>query len=595
MIRTPLRPLARILRARETGENPDAIERENLRLRQEQTRDSARARAEGRLLVLAGIFCCAFLLVGGRMGLEAASEPQEPIAMAFEADISASRADIIDRQGRILATNLVTHALYAQPHIMIEPERAARELVAIFPDLELDRLTRQFTDPTRRFVWIKRRLSPEQTQAVHDIGDPGLLFGPRQMRLYPNGALAAHVLGGASFGREGVSAAEIVGVAGVERVFDDYLRDPANAGAPLQLSIDLTVQTATREVLEGGMRLLSAKGAAAIIMDIHSGEVVTLVSLPDFDPNQRPLPLVEGDPGDSPLFNRAVQGLYELGSVFKLFPIAQALEDGLVTPETIIDTRGPLRWGRFSITDFRNYGPQLSVSNVFVKSSNIGTARIAQMVGIEGQRAFLDTLGLLAPTTIELTEAPTARPQIPSNWSELSLMTISYGHGMSSSPLHLAAAYASLINGGTWVAPTLVRRADPQLGRRIVSSETSVQLRQMMRDVVASGTASFGEVEGYAVGGKTGTADKPRASGGGYYEDKVIATFAGAFPMNDPKYLIIVSLDEPVETTGTELRRTAGWTAVPVAAEIIRRAAPLLDMRPAIALPMLDGITAVRN
>jgi cell division protein FtsI (penicillin-binding protein 3) len=270
------------------------------------------------------------------------------------------------------------------------------------------------------------------------------------------------------------------------------------------------------------------------------------------------------------------------------------MDEGLVTPDTVIDTRGPLRWGRFSINDFRNYGPRLTVSEVFVKSSNIGTARIAQMIGAERQRAFLGELGLLEPTSIELTEAPTARPQTPSNWSEISMMTISYGHGMSSSPLHLAAAYASLINGGTRVTPTLLRRPEAVPGPRIVSTETSEKLRRMMRDVVAGGTASFGEVPGYAVGGKTGTADKPRPQGG-YHEDKVIATFAGAFPMDDPKYVVIVSLDEPVETTGTELRRTAGWTAVPVAAEIIRRAAPLLDMRPAIATPVLNGITPVRN
>lgn len=594
MIRTPLRPLARILRARETGENPDTIERENLRLRHEQLRDTARARAEGRLLVLAGIFFCAFALVGGRMGLEAASEPQEPRVLAVEADISASRADIVDRQGRVLATNLVTHALYAQPHIMIEPERAAQALGEIFPDLDVALMTRQFTDPDRRFVWIKRRLSPEQTQAVHDIGEPGLLFGPRQMRLYPNGPLAAHVLGGASFGREGVSAAEVLGVAGVERVFDDYLRDPANKGAPLQLSIDLTVQSATREVLEGGMRLLSARGASAVVMDIRSGEIVSLVSLPDFDPNQRPLPLVEGDPADSPLFNRAVQGLYELGSVFKLFTLAQAMDEGLLNPSTMIDTRGPLRWGRFAINDFRNYGASLSVRDVFVKSSNIGTARIAQMIGVERQREFLERLGLLEPTAIELTEAPTARPRTPDNWSELSLMTISYGHGMSSSPMHLAAAYASLINGGTWVAPTLLRRGPVVPGPRIVSEETSARLRVMMREVVTSGTASFAEVPGYAVGGKTGSADKPRPQGG-YYENKVIATFAAAFPMDDPKYLVVVTLDEPVETTGTEARRTAGWTAVPVTAEVIRRIAPLLDMRPAIAPARADGVIPVRN
>ena len=593
MTRTPLRPLARILHARSHGENPDAIERENLRLRHEALRDRARIRAEGRLLVLAAMFFLAFAAIGGRMGLEAASDPAEPRVTAFEADISTSRADILDRRGRVLATNLVTHSLYAQPHVMIEPERAARELAGIFSDLDEDRLLRQFTDPGRRFVWIKRRLSPEQTQKVHDIGEPGLLFGPRQMRLYPNGRLAAHVLGGAGFGREGVSAAEVIGIAGVERVFDDYLRDPANGGAPLQLSIDLTVQAATAEVLEAGMRMLNARGAAAVLMEAHSGEIVALVSLPDFDPNDRPLPLTEGDAADSPLFNRAVQGLYELGSVFKTFAVAQALDEGLVSADTVIDIRGPLRWGRFRITDFRNYGPRLTVEQVLVKSSNIGTARIAQMFGAERQREFLGRLGLLQATDLELTEAPTARPQIPANWSELSTMTISYGHGLSSSPVHLAAAYAAMVNGGTAVSPTLLRRPRAEPGPRVISAETSAHIRDMLRQVVTSGTASLAEVPGYAVGGKTGTADKPRSTGG-YYEGKVIANFAAAFPMDDPKYVLIVALDEPVDTTGTEPRRTAGWTAVPVAAEIVRRTAPLLDLRPQIARRPVSGAVPAR-
>ena len=594
MIRAPLRPLARILPARTRGENPDAIERENRRLRAEAAQNRARARAEGRLIVLAGVFVLGFSAIGLQMGVQAASEPAEPRRWAAEADIFADRADIVDRHGRVLATNLATHSLYAQPHIMVEPERAARELAAIFPDLDAEALARRFSDPGRRFIWIKRRLSPEQIQAVHDIGEPGLLFGPRQMRLYPNGRLAAHVLGGATFGREGVTAAEVVGVAGIERAFDDHLRDPANAGTPLTLSLDLTVQAVTTEVLEAGVRMLNARGGTAILMDAHSGEVVALVSLPDFDPNNRPSPLVEGDAADSPLFNRAVQGLYELGSVFKTFAVAQGLETGSVQPQTMIDTRGPLRWGRFQIRDFRYHGPQQSVEQVLVKSSNIGTARIMQRIGGEQQRAFLAELGLLAPTAIELTEAPTARPKTPANWSDLSTMTISYGHGMSSSPLHLAAAYATLVNGGTRVTPTLIRNPRPVPGPHVISAETSAILRDMLRKVVTEGTASMAEVAGYAVGGKTGSADKPRARGG-YYEDKVIATFAGAFPMHDPRYVLVVALDEPVFAVGGEARRTAGWTAVPVAAEIVRRTAPLLGLRPEIAVAPGAGLTPVRN
>ncbi|MFC7703280.1 peptidoglycan D,D-transpeptidase FtsI family protein [Plastorhodobacter daqingensis] len=594
MIRTPLRPLARILLARQRGENPDAIERENLRLRHEALRDKARLRAESRLLLLGVCFFFAFAVIGGRMGLMAASEPQEPRAASSGADIVAQRADIVDRNGRILATNLITHSLYAQPHQMVDPARAAMRLAELFPDLNRDTLLRQFTDPERRFVWVKRRLSPEQMQAVHDIGDPGLLFGPREMRLYPNGRLAAHILGGAGFGREGVHSAEVIGVAGIERQFDDYLRDPNNAANPLELSIDLTVQAAAREVLDGGMRLMNAKGATSILMDVRTGEVVSMVSLPDFDPNTRPQPLVEGDPSDSPLFNRAVQGVYELGSTFKVFATAQAIDEGLISASTRIDTRGPMTWGRFRIRDFRNYGPELSVTDVMVKSSNIGTARIAMMLGGKRQQEFLRRLGFLDPLGVELSEAPGARPLLPRQWSDISTMTISYGHGLSASPLHLAAGYAAMVNGGTLVRPTLLRQDQPQQGERVISEQTSAIMRDMLRQVVTRGTASFGDVPGYAVGGKTGSADKPRPEGG-YYKDRVMATFAAFFPAHDPRYVLILTLDEGVETSGPEPRRTAGWTAVPVAAEMIRRTAPLLGLRPTIEPVAPDGITLVRN
>jgi cell division protein FtsI (penicillin-binding protein 3) len=592
--RTPLRPLARILEARQKGENPDAIERENIRLRHESMRDRARARAEGRLLMLGLCFFAAFAVVGARMGMLAAEEPQEPRVASLGAPIVAGRADIVDRQGRILATNLVTHSLYAQPPQMVDPQRAALKLAEIFPDLDAERLTRQFTDPNRRFVWVKRRLSPEQVQAVHDIGDPGLLFGPREMRLYPNGRLAAHVLGGTSYGREGVQAAELIGTAGIEKAHDEFLRDPAHGGAPLQLALDLTIQSATAEVLDAGMRLMNAKGATAILMDVHTGELISLVSLPDFDPNTRPNPLVAGDPSDSPLFNRAVQGVYELGSTFKVFAAAQALEEGLVTPMTMLDTKGPMVWGRYRIRDFRNYGPELSVTDVIVKSSNIGTARMAIQIGAARQQDFLRRLGFLEPTPVELVEAPGARPLLPRNWSELSTMTISYGHGLSASPLHLAAGYAALVNGGTLVRPTLMRQTVVQPGERVVSPQTSAMMREMLRKTVTAGTAGFADVPGYSVGAKTGTADKPNPRGG-YYKDKVIATFAAIFPSYDPKYVLVVTLDEPVETSGSEPRRTAGWTAAPVAGEIIRRTAPLLGLRPVIEPARPDGITLVRN
>lgn len=593
MTRTPLRPLARILEARSRGENPDAIERENIRLRHEEMRDRARRRAEGRLLVLVVAFFCAFTLVGGRMAMLAQSEPGEPRTGVAGARILAQRADITDRAGRILATNFDTHSLYAQPPDMVDPEYAAEKLVEIFPDLDHARLIRDFTGD-RKFLWIRKTISPEQQQAVHNIGEPGLLFGPREMRLYPNGRLAAHVLGGASFGREGVHAAEVVGVAGIEKFLDDRLRDPARAHEPLTLSLDLSVQAAMEQVLQGGMKIMNAKGAAGILMEADTGEVVAVASLPDFDPNDRPALPTSGNQDDSPLFNRAVQGVYELGSTFKVFAIAQALELGLATPETMINTETPLTWGRFRIRDFRNYGPELSVRKVIVKSSNVGTARIAMEIGADRQRAFLDKLGFMEASPLEITEASGSSPLLPRNWSEISTMTISYGHGLSTSPMHLAAAYATIANGGRRVVPTLLHDAGNAPGERVMSEATAAEMRKMMRQVVTEGTASLGEVDGYAVGGKTGTADKPKPTGG-YYDDKVIATFASVFPADDPEYVLVVTLDEPVETSGDEPRRTAGWTAVPVAAEVIRRVAPLMGLRPEIEPVDLAAIKQASN
>ncbi len=594
MIRKPLRPLARVLAAREKGENPDVIERENLRERHADMAVKSRQRAEGRLLVLGVFFICAFAAIAGRMGMIATAEPHEPLANVPGGAIAMQRADIVDRHGRILATNFETHSLYAQPPQMIDPVYAAKQLVAIFPDLERDDLVKDFTGK-RKFLWIKKKISPEQKQAVHDIGDPGLMFGPREMRLYPNGHLAAHVLGGASFGVEGVNAAEVKGVAGVEKQFDDYLRDPANGNAPLELSLDLSVQAAAEQVLDGGMKLMNAKGATSILMDAHTGEVISVVSLPDFDPNDRPRPPTDGfDPSVSPLFNRAVQGVYELGSTFKIFATAQAIDLGLVGPETIIDTKGPLRWGKHAIRDFRHYGNALSVTKIIVKSSNIGTARLAQKIGTPQQKSFLRQLGMLDPTPFEIVEAQGGKPLLPTNWSELSSMTISYGHGISTTPLHLAAGYAAIANGGHYVAPTVLKQNGPQYSHRVMSAQAANCARILLRKVVTEGTASFTDVPGYQVAGKTGTADKPRPQGG-YYDNKVIATFAAMFPVDDPQYVLVVTLDEPEVVAHGEGRRTAGWTAVPVAAEMVSRLAPLLGVRPHIEPAKVTDITLTSN
>ena len=589
MNRIAIRPLSRILPARFRGEDPDRIERENLNIRHEQMRDVERVRSNIRLLLIIVMFVCIYTAIGVRLATLASSQPTEPVAQSSNSSLFSQRADIVDRKGRILATNLETYALYVETRHLVDPLNTARKLAFLFEDLNADDLYAQFTS-SRKFLWIKKKLSPEQMQAVHDIGEPGLRFGPRETRLYPNGALASHILGGASFGKEGVKSAEIIGVAGVEKTFDSQLRDPSYSKKPLKLTIDLSVQAAVEHVLEGGMRLLNAKGAVAILMEVDTGRIISLASLPDFDPNHRPSLPIEGSAAESPLFNRAIQGVYDLGSTFKIFTVAQALELGLIDPKTKINTKGPIRIGGHKINDYRNNGPELPVWQVITKSSNLGTARIAKMIGPDKQREFLSSLGFTKPTSIEMIEAKGGKPLLPKRWNELETMTVSYGHGISVTPLHLATGYAMLANGGRLVKPTLLEEVKSDLGPRVISKRVADNSLAMLRGVVTGGTASIADVSGYFVGGKTGTADKPSAQGG-YDKEKNITSFASIFPIDEPKYVLVIALDEAQDTSGPEPKRTAGWTAVPVSAEIIARVAPLLGLRPKFDNQSTMGVT----
>lgn len=538
-------------------------------------RKKLNAHSRGRIAFAAASALLLYIAVGAKIFLTASAGEEASTALEGTIQTSATRADITDRSGNVLATNIDTHSLYAHPHQIVDLERVVKELLAIFPSLEEEKLRKDLR-PNRKFAWIRRRISPEQMELVHNIGDPGLLFGTREMRFYPNENLAAHVLGGYRFGKEGVHDAEIIGIAGAEGYFNDLLNDPKRTD-PLRLSIDLPTQNAIEDVLEGGMKMLGAKGASAIVMDAKNGRIRAMASLPDFNPNDRPSPLLKGDPADSPIFNRAVQGVYELGSVFKVFTIAQAIDLGLVTPQTMMDTKGPMRVGRHKIRDFHDYGPSLSVKDVLVESSNIGTARLAMMINSNRQQEFLRSLGLLDASGVELIEAEYAKPLLPSRWTGITSMTISYGHGLSTSPTHLAAAYATVLSGGGRVHPTLLEDASTKQGEQVVSETTSKKMRDMVRAVVTEGTASFARETGYSVGGKTGTADKVKP-GGGYHKDKVLATFATAVPAHDPEYIVVVTFDEPVDRTLGRDSRTAGWTAVPITGEAIRRIGPLLDI-----------------
>ena len=594
MTRRPLRPISQIISARKNGQNPDHIERENIRQRHLAMEKVTRIRSESRLLVLIGFFFVSFLAIGLKMGMLSIITPAEPISSTQILQTLTKRADILDRNGSILATNLITNALYAKPNLMIDKQTAAKELVKIFPDLKLLNLINQF-EGAKKFIWIKRKISPEQMQAVHELGEPGLKFGPREMRLYPNGRLAAHVLGGVRYGRQSVHSAELVGSAGVELQFDKFLQDELGSGDPLILSLDLGVQSAIGHVLQGGMQLMNAKGAAAILMDIHSGEIISMVSLPDFDPNDRVQKASKKNGSQSSLFNKAVQGRYELGSVFKVFTAAMALEDGIVNQNTLVDTSSPIIWGKHRISNYHRLPEELSFTDVIVKSSNTGTSRLAKELGGVRQKEFLTNLGFFESTGIELVEGKQITSQYPSNWSEISTMTISYGHGISSSPLHLAAAFASVLNGGLKVNPTLLKRnGTNKIRKRVIRSDVSQTLINILYQVVERGTASAARVHGYSVAGKTGTAKKVKPTGG-YYNKKNITTFASVFPAEAPKYVLLVTLDEPEVLTGLKSRRTAGWTAAPISSEIIYRAAPLLGVRPNLQNKINDGLLLVGN
>ena len=580
MIRVPLRPLAHILAVRSSGGNPDDIEKQNVNQRYITYTDLTQKRAERRLFFVGIMFLISFVLVCARMTVLASSEVSSVLTEVSPSNLISQRSNILDRNGNILATNLPTFALYARPQVMIRPQLAVKKLIKIFPDLNAKKMLTDFTGQ-KTFLWVKDKLSPEQRQAVHEIGEPGLMYGPREMRLYPNGRFASHVLGGTRFNNQSATNADMVGSAGVEATFNNYLSDRADEGKALQLSLDLSVQAAVENILGGSMNIMRAKGATSIVLDVITGEIITMVSLPDFDPNNRQIEFAGDDANNNPLFNRAVQGVYELGSTYKVFTVAKALDLGLVDPETEIDVFRKTNILGTEVRDDHYKVPKLSVTDILTESSNVGTATLAAKIGKNNQISMLKDLGLFHPTEVELIEANGITPLKPKKWIDSSTVTISYGYGLSMSPLHLAVAYATLINGGYKVIPTILKQDNKDLGRRVISAETSNQLRKILRSVVQRGTATLGNVEGYEVGGKTGTANKQKVGARGYDNDRVVSTFVSFFPVKSPRYVLLVSFDEPSYRGGKEKNeRSAGWTAVPVAAEIIKRIAPLLNLRP---------------
>lgn len=533
------------------------------RRRMEGIRKQALETGRTRLLVAGMVMTMAFAAVAGRLVdlavLEGGYEPRTARGGGGESPASG-RANIIDRNGMILATSLPTVSLYADPTEVLDPEEAVDALVAVLPEADRGELAKKLTGKGR-FVWLARNLTPKQHYRINRLGLPGIGFHKGERRVYPHGALASHVLG--------LTDIDGRGVAGMERQFDRELRSREGA---LRLSIDLRVQSAMRDELAAAMAEFKAIGAAGLVMDAVSGEILAMVSLPDYDPNQPSLM-----PANA-AFNRAAKGVYEMGSTFKLFTAAMALDSGTVDLNDGYDASRPIRISRFTISDYHAKNRWLSVPEILVYSSNIGAAKMAMDVGTDGQRQYLRRFGLTRPAALELPEV--GSPLLPEVWRPINTMTISYGHGISVSPVQLVAGVASLINGGLYRSPTLLK-ADPGKtppGRRVIAEETSKQMRGLMRLVVSQGTGRKADVAGYLVGGKTGTADK--SSRRGYAESATLSSFIGAFPMNDPRYVVLAMLDEPVGNKRTFNYATGGWVAAPAVGKVISAMAPMLGLAP---------------
>ncbi len=528
----------------------------------------------GRIL-LAILACLGiFGLIGGRLvtlGMETAIAADGP-AFSPSDDIQASRPDIIDRNGEVLATDLATASLFAEPRNIIDVDEAVELLSGVLPELNVADLRADLASD-RGFVWLKREISALLRERVHDLGIPGIGFLTETRRFYPGGPSVGHIVGHVDV--------DNAGIAGLERSIDSSglgalqavgLARKGRSMAPVRLALDLRVQHAVRDELSRAMERYQAKAAVGIVLNAKTLEVVSMSSLPDYDPNNPAQAL------DDKRMNRALTGVYELGSIFKTFTTAMGLDTGVVDINTPIDARYPLSIGRFTIKDFHAKSRWLTVSEVFKYSSNIGTAKIARAVGKQRQQDYLKTLGLFDRMRTELPEG--AMPLVPDRWADITAATVSYGHGIAVTPMHAAAAAAAVLNGGIYAAPTFYPRTEAemlQVGHRVISPETSRKMRDLYYLNAHEGSGRQARVPGYNVGGKTGTAEK--AAKGGYSTDKRINSFLAAFPIDEPQYVTLVVLDEPQPEKG-QTAATAGMNAAPTVANIVTRIGPMLDVKP---------------
>jgi cell division protein FtsI (penicillin-binding protein 3) len=523
--------------------------------------------ARSRLVIAGVVFALGFVALGIKViGLSLNSDmaTQRPSASQSETALSLARADIVDRNGNLLATDLPTTSLYIDQTQILDPVEAADQLRTVLPELDRGGLIDR-TSGSNHFVWLKRNLTPEQQYQINRLGVPGFGFQREEKRVYPFGPLFAHALG--------VTGIDNYGLSGIEHALNTRLAgDGKTSGAPLQLALDLRVQHALTEELLSSIEAFQAVGGAGLVMDATNGEILALASLPSFDPNG------VRAPNDEEMFNRVTLGVYELGSTFKSFTVAMALDYGVVDLSSGYDASQPIHIGRFTIRDDHPRNRWLTVPEIFTYSSNIGAAKIALDVGGTRQRAFLGRLGMFDTVPLELPEL--GHPLVPKQWQEINTMTIAFGHGIAVTPLHLARGFAALVNGGILPEPTLLRRApgEPVPGKRVIKAETSDVMRQLLRQVVTDGTGKKAAAPGYLIGGKTGTAEKVAL--GGYRKNSLLTVFIGAFPMNAPKYVVLTMLDEPKGNKASFGFATAGWTAAPVVGRVVSRVAPLLGVEP---------------
>jgi len=479
------------------------------------------------------------------------------------------RGEIVDRNGVPLARAFPAYSLWYNPKalgdgpaLVKSPAEVAAALVAIFPDEDYAKLKARLASGKPQY--LRRRIMPEDANRIHLLGEPALEFPRESERYYPQGSMAAHVLG--LIGSNGH------GRLGMEAVLDKQLTDPAARGAPAVLSLDSRVQGALEDELLKGMHLSNSKGAGGIVLDVDTGEVLALASLPSYNPN-----LI--DPASVPnIFNRVTNQVYELGSVMKPITVATAIEAGVITDMAKRYPAGPLQIGGFTIHDSHNFGASLNVPEALIHSSNIVTAQVADQLGGPRLKATMEALGFNRRPDIEL---PAGFPiWRKGEWPRITTMTVSYGHGLALTPMHLASAYAALVNGGIWRPATLRRLAPNEVpaGKRIWQASTSARMRQLLRMIVSVGTGRKADAAGYRVGGKTGSAEK--ATGHGYAKSSLITTFAAAFPMDKPRYVIIAMMDEPQGTVATSGQRTAAWNAAPVVGRVVPRIGPLLGIMP---------------